>query len=475
MSNDIDIDILDINQSSAWSEIHYDIKKNIDFLNGKKRGYLNAYISEKFTSNYDLLPRLEFPVTSFFVTMLSTFYNNSTMFVGNEGNDLGEYINIFKLKLVLRDFQQHRFLNLASFIRVVTGTSKTDFELVLGYDIIYDYYFENVCVRLKRRSDNLSEFEYYKKDGDRWGRVTFIAKDFGSFPYSKMFEFDDNERATFQISDVSYFNALPIVPLFSNIDRYSYPSIYVSFDEIFTTLLSFGLAGAPMSLFVKIFIKNNDLNNNSQKYKAFGDLLAILELGEKDDVGKVDTGDLTSLKNFFTIFEASLAWLARMVGISTNAVSSQTNEVRKSGSSKYVDNGPASIFRSSYIVEFDEFEYRLFEAIKKLNNNLSDFEFKPIDKSNDRLMTDDGTFIDNLINEVRNMMTPYEEAIAKKYNVNKVKAKKIAKEIQKEFEKYFPNGYDGNSGSVNDGSKTPFNLKKGYLNGDHAQNIVEDN
>lgn len=472
MSDDNYSDILDINQSSVWDGIHADIRKNVDFLSGKKRSYLNKYIADKFTSNYDLLPRLEFPITSFFVTMLSTFYNSSTMFVGVEGESLSKHINIFKLKLVLRDFQQHRFLNLASFIRLVTGGEKTDFELVIGYDIIYDYYFENVCLRLKQRSDNLSEFEYYKKIGNKFGRVTFVAKDFGSFPYDKMFEFDDEQKRTFQISEVTYYDVLPIIPLFSNIDRYSYPSIYASFDEIFTTLLSFGLAGAPMSLFVKIFIKNNDLNNNSQKYKAFGDLLAILELGERDDVGKVDTGDLTSLKNFFTIFEASLAWLARMVGISTNAVSSQTNEVRKSGSSKYVDNGPASIFRSSYIVEFDEFEYRLFEAIKKLNNNLSDFEFKPIDKTNDRLMTDEGTFVDNLINEVRGMMTPYEEAIAKKYNVDKSKAKEIAVEIQKQFEKYFPKGYDSNE-SV-EGSTTPFNLKKGYLNGNNAQNITED-
>jgi len=473
-------DILKI-EPGIWSSIHSDIKKNIDYLHNKKMMYMNMYIDSKFTSNYDLMPRIPFPVTSFFITMLSTFYNNGTRFSSmNEGNDL-KGVSEVSLRFALDEFQKSRFLNDVAFIRIRTGV-ELEFEHIIPTDIVYNYSFTKICLRKEQLEDQLSVFEYFEYKDGRWYRFEFTDKDFFSAPYDDMLNMENETRKNMKATPIEKWKTCPIIPLFANPDKYAYPSIFVAFDEVFNTLISFGLAGAPMSLLVKIFIKNNSINNNKDKYKAFGDLLTLLELDQDDDVGKVDTGELGSLKNFFVVFEASLAWLGRMVGLPVNVVSSQMNETRKSGSAKLVDNGASDIFRSSYLSQFDEFEYRLFKACKILQPKMKDFNFKPIDKSNLRLMQDGNTYIDNLIKEVRNSMTPYIEAIAKKYNVTLKEAEKIAEDVKNQMEKYFPDKYkDGLENSVNKGNNindsklTSFGIKKGVLDKNNAKNIVEDN
>lgn len=462
-------------EPGIWSEIHATIQKNLDFFYNKKSMHLNQYIMSKFTSNYDLIPRTPFPITRFFVTMLSTFYSNSTRLTSMSEGQALEGLSEVSLRLALNVFQNRRFLNEASFIRIITGP-ELEFENIKETDIVYNFNFTKICIRKEQLEDETSIFEYYEFKNNKWWRIEFTAKDFYLAPYENMLEMTSEQKASMKATTPVSWKALPIIPFFANLDKYAYPSVFVAFDEVFNTLIAFGLAGAPMSLLVKIYVKNNSINKNKAKYQAFGDLLTLLELDKDDDAGKVDTGDITSLKNFFAVFEASLAWLGRMVGISVNVVSSQMNETRKSGSSKFVDNGSAEIFRSSYLSEFDEFEYRLFKACKALQPKMKDFKFQPIDKSNSKLLSDSDSFTDRLITEVRNMMTPYEEAIAKKYNVPLKDAKVIAGNIQKQFESYFPNGYnDGNSQKPQEESGTgAFGLKKGYLNDKNAKNIVED-
>ncbi len=470
-------------EAGAWQEIHRDMKKNIDYFYKKKKAYMNAYIDEKFTSNYDLMPRIPFPLTTFFITMLSTFYNNGTRLTSmNSGNELIGLSEV-SLRLALDEFQKKRFLQEASFIRIVTG-SELEFESIVGTDIVYNFGWTKICLRKEQLEDQTSIFEYFEYSRGQWYRFEFEDKDFYSAPYDNMLNMNNETRANMKATPIEKWKTCPIIPFFANPDKFAYPSVFVAFDEVFNTMIAFGLAGAPMSLLVKIYIENNSINNNKDKYKAFGDLLTLLELGEGDKVGKVDTGDLTSLKNFFAVFEASLAWLGRMVGISVNVVSSQMNETRKSGSSKYVDNGSAEIFRSSYLSQFDEFEYRLFKACKILQPKMSNFKFQPIDKSNSKLLSDSNSYIDGLINEVRNSMMPYIEAIAKKYNVTIEEAEAIAEDIKKQMKKYFPDGYkdglgvqkvkENSSGKPGDKTKAPFGLKKGTLNGKNAKNIVED-
>ena len=464
--------------ANAWQPIHADTQKNVDFFHKKKTEYLNDYINHKFTSNYDIIPRLPFPLTTFFVTMLSTFYNDGTMIKDAGGKEIIG-INIISLKQSLNHFQKQRFLQEVGFIRIQTG-AELKFEKVTGTDIVYNFSWKKICVRREQNEDMTATFEYYELKNGKWYGMSFTSRDFFSLDYDNMLNMDSDKKEMLNATTPEVYAACPIIPFFGNLDKFAYPSVFVAFDEVFTTLISFGLAGAPMSLLVKIYVKNNDLNSNKAKYDAFGDLLTMLELGKDDEVNKVDTGDLTSLKNFFTVFEASLAWLGRMVGVSTTVVSSQMNETRKSGSAKFVDNTSAEIFRSSYILDFDEFESRLFDACQKLNPKLKQYDFNVIDKSNDKLMMDHNSFVDGLVQEVRNMMMPYEDAIAKRYNVGKEKAKSIAAETQEQWKKYFPYGMGvGEKGmedkaKASESSSAPFNLQKKDLNGDGAKNIVED-
>lgn len=462
---------------SSWDSIHQQAIKNYDFFNDNKRRWLNQVLMQKFTQNIDLVPRFDLPITNYLVIMQSTIYDRmTTIFLQNaKESDKLEDLSLPNFRLALQDFQYALFAQGIGFIYVINKSGKILLKNIKNHHIVYNFDFSRVCVRAKSvtytgsTDEQVYIYDYYEQLADgTYSYYTFEAKDYFSFDFEKGSKIDDDLKETLKFRYLGNFKVLPIVYASRYMDNVSKLSPITQADEILNILLAFGLAGVPMSVFVKIYVKNSLFGQGNDKLEGFSDLYDILQLKTEEEAGKVDTGDLTALKNFFSIFEAILGWLAQFVGLNQSVVSSKMNEVRKSGASKFADSRSGQIFRDHMLVKLDFFEEQLFESINSIRKGKPPYKFRLIDK-NTSILSDPNDLSDYFEKTVRNKFEPYLDALAKLHKITKSDAKILADEIRVQNKEYFPEG------AIEDKEPNMQNgLKKATLKGDNMENDNED-
>lgn len=472
--------------SDKWAQIQEHIKKNAAFKNNRKEEYFAAVIGDKFTNNAEMIPSFNFPLTKYFVIMLSTLYSAKTVLPAiDPANEILDTTNVL---FTLDSLQQDAFLNEVGFVRINNGDLvKCKLESVKCYDLLYDLNFENVLLRVKQIPKKKSIFEYYQVIEDGCLYYTLESNSFSQAAKINWDALTPEIIQTFNIKLKGKLPTMPIIPLFFNDEPTANLSPVVVADEILNILIMFGLAGMPSSMLVKWWMTKmaSVQGTSKEQQKSLFDMLEAIVLNTQgpteEKIGTVGTGNGESFKNMMIIFEAIVSWLGQMMGISKTTLKSQLREVRQAAASKFVEGKGSDIYRSHLIILFDEFEQRLFNAIGKFYPKLDIKNMKPIDKDNLSLLADSGDLMEYLIEGVREKFIPYIEALAKLHGITKEEAVKKAKEIEDDYKKYLEEAdlmmqNAGNSGKTS--PKTKYGLKKGTINGkivkEGGGNEVED-
>lgn len=473
--------------NSQWAAIMENVIKNVAFKNNKKDRYLFEVVAEKFTNNGEFMPTFNFPLTKYFIIMLSTLYSDRTILPAiDPANEILDPVNVL---FALDGVQQNVFLHETSHIRINNSNPETCMLNSINIpDIMYDINYETVLLRVKQRPKQKSIFEYFAVTPDK--RCKYYTLESDSMYSASKIDWDKLDEQTiksFNIVERGILPAMPIVPLFFNDDKTPSLSPVVVADEILNVLMMFGLAGMPSSMLVKWYITKmgNIKGTSKETQKSLFDMLEAITLnvsgGTKEEIGTVDTGNGESFKNFMILFEAIVSWLGQMMGISKTTLKSQLREVRQAAASKFVEGKGSDIYRSHLIILFNEFEQRLFKTIAKFYPKLDIKKMKPIDKDNISLLADSGDLMQYLIEGVREKFIPYIEAIAKQHGITREEALIKAKEIQDEFEKYIKPDMEMQQNQSSDkkiDSKSKFGLKKGNIKGkivkEGGGNGVED-
>lgn len=473
--------------SDLWTGIQENIKKNTAFKNNRKDEYFRAVIGDKFTNNQEFIPSFNFPLTKYFVIMLSTLYSAKTVLPAiDPANEILDTTNVL---FSLDGLQQDAFLNEVGFIRINNrDTVKCKLESIKVYDLVYDINFENVLLRVKQIPKKKSIFEYYTVLEN--GMCDYFTLESNSLREAANINWDeltDGVKQAYNIKYIGRLPALPIVPLFFNDEPTANLSPVVTADEILNILIMFGLAGMPSSMLVKWWMTKmaSVQDTSKEQQKGLFDMLEAVVLNTQgqteEKIGTVGTGNGESFKNMMIIFESIVSWLGQMMGISKATLKSQLREVRQAAASKVIDGKGSDIYRSHLIILFDEFEVRLFNTIAKFYPKLDIKNMKPIDKDNLSLLADTGDLLDYLTNGVREKFIPYLEALAKLHGITKEEAVIKAKEVEDDYKKYLEESemLSFSAGKTGETSpKTKYGLKKGTISGKKVKegggNEVED-
>ncbi len=486
MQNEDSQNLLSVD-NPQWAFIQDDVIKNIAFKNNKKNRYLYEVINEKFTNNGEFMPNFNFPITKYFIIMLSTIYSDRTVLPAID--PANEILDVTNVLFALDGLQQNAFLNEVGHIRVNNSDPKTcTLNSISVTDILYDVNFENVLLRVKQIPKKKSIFEYFMVLENKTCKYYTLESD--SMGEAARIDWEKLDQQTIKSFNIVYrgiLPALPIVPLFFNDDKTPSLSPVVTADEILNILVMFGLAGMPSSMLVKWYITQmgNVKGTSKEKQASLFDMLEAITLNmsgnSKEEIGTVDTGNGESFKNYMIIFEAIISWLGQMMGISKTTLKSRLREVRQSAAAGFVEGKGGDIYRSHLIILFNEFEQRLFKTISKFYPALDIKNMKPIDKDNISLLSDSGDLLQYLIEGVREKFVPYIEAIAKQHGITREEAIKKAKEIQEEYDKYIKPDLEmqmNKGGDDKSLSKEKFGIKKGNIKGKKVKegggNEVED-
>ena len=426
---------LDID-SSIWSAIHYAVRENQDFFDNNKNSYINRVIYSDYTVNADIIPIIPLAITKYMVIIKSNIYNKSRVLeLLDGGEDYKNYFSFKKLRLslsrVLKDYNLHD----VGFLMIDGGSSKLSFKNLNPIDLVYNYDFTSVIVKLELVKDYEYRYIHYKQvNSNSWKCTEFIAGDWSGINYEYL-KGNVSDNSGMRITRVFNIKEMPIIPLFKTANRVAQKSVFVYADLILNLLLGFGLANVPNALLVKIWIKNAKSVGSidmDDKLGALSDILDVLPLGENEDAGTLDLGRLEGFKNFFAILESLLTHIAQLEGIPRSAMQI-ANPTRQSGASKQTDNRTSSIYRDYFLMELDEYEEQVFGVI----NNLLDksWEFKSIDKSMSITMSS-SEILEEQILAVTNGFEDFVVAIAKYQNISKEEARKYLDDIMKSREKY---------------------------------------
>jgi len=277
-----------VSLTSEWSDFHAIATKNQAFFDNDKRVYISQRILSDYTVNADIIPNLNLNITNFLTVGKASFYDNPIIETVGGETDFDKKIDTKSLAHALHETIIQNILNKVGILKIRIGNKnlkgKLSFESIKVYDVIYDYTLDNVIIRLRPffqygESDNMYYYEWYQRvsrDSEEYNRVEFIGLFDQRFDYN-MFGKSESLK---NMSSIQKFKALPVIFFFSTSHRKPVPSNFVDVDLIMNLLLGFGLANAPSSLLVKIFIKAGlSMSPNSQDLKdQFGDILDILGL-----------------------------------------------------------------------------------------------------------------------------------------------------------------------------------------------------
>lgn len=418
-----------------WAGIHNEAIENDIFFKGDTRAFIDDVIYTSFTDNAKAIPNVDFNITEFMIVHISNMYVGRDELSDNKGETPPSTVDIHAYKEALQDVSDNFFLHSVGFLYIhKNNQGEITFQSISPADIVYDWNFNKVCIKVGSHSVGKSTFEYYEREKDGCRCAIFTANDFfdaGTNP----FELSDREKERIGFTVVGKFKEMPIVPLFKNRERIAYLSPIARLHKFLVVMVGFALAGIPMSVFIKLVLKTANQSNKDIK-DGFADMMNLLNIGIEDSLDKLNTGDGEAFLNFLRIMEALLAMMGQLLGLPKSNVGSGIKEVRKSGASKYQDNLPAMNFRRRRIMKFDSFERKIFNAVKKIYPKLSGFDFRPIDKDNESLIFDAETLQGYLIEGIKSGLMPYTNAIAIKYGVKPEVAIKLADQAKKEFKKY---------------------------------------
>jgi len=426
---------LRVNDVSFWETMRNIIVENQDFYDNNKMNYINRVVASDYTVNYDLIPIIPLPITSYMTKIKSNHYNKAYILESaNQSDDFKKFISFNKLKLALSRMLINYHLHSAGFVRPTNpknkNSKKLHFDAVNPMDMQWNYAFTEVLCRIGHKMKGsmlMYRYEFYSPHNDIFKRIEFIAGDWGTFDPTKLGE-------EIEVVSTSFFDYIPIVALFKTEARTPQKSVFVHADLILNILLGFGMANVPTALLVKIWVKNSGSRGVSMgdKLDALSDIMDVLPLGEKEDVGTLETGNLMSFQNFFSIFESLLTHISQLEGIPRSAVQI-ANPTRQSGASKQTDNRSSSIYRDLFIMELDDFEERLFEVINSLLKK--DYEFMNIDKGL-TITLSSREILDEMVIAVTNGFEDFVVAIAKYKKISLEDARKKLDEIMASREKY---------------------------------------
>lgn len=430
---------------SQWLNLHAIARENQSFFEGDKRGYISNKIYEEYTVNSNIIPNLNLNITQFLTVKKASFYDNPIIEEESGSTDFENFIDTDSLSNALSDTAISLILNKVGILYIKTGEDKLYFDSILIQDAFYDYNLDNVIVRLKPISpdvgDEVQLFEYawYKKNNpNSYTMKVFSGKydiKFTSNAFYTEYSFVNDPKCFIRSAE---FSALPLVFVFDTNHRSVVRSNFVDIDTVANMLLGFGLANAPSSLLVKIFIKNglNQISPNQSDFqRQFGDILEILGLGKDDDVGKVDTGDLTALTNFFIVLEKILVHTAQLEGMERTSFT-MAQQTRQSGVSKIADNRSSGGFRNYQNRKINKFENNVFKAINTLLGK--EFKFKNIDKSEFTSLTS-SEILEYMNVAVSSGFEDYISGLAKVKKISIAEAEEFYKTMKKNFdEKYQP-------------------------------------
>lgn len=452
----------------VWAMVIDDAIQNQSYYDNKKGNYFSQTIGRKFEQNEKYMPYFNMPITRWAVNMLSTLYNSKTVLPaldkavkGEEVNPKEVLTNVKKKEklmfdkqnviFALNDFQKNRILNDVGFV-YLDNMSKGKFTIryssVNVYDIIYDCNFEEILFRKKQIPKGNSLFEYYRVDTNyetgetKTVRRTLEAKSFSEIKSLEWKNLDEETISAYNISPEQTIPCLPIIPLFGNSEKTATLSPLAIADELLNIMFMFAFAGLPSSLMVKWFAKVQNImvkgGQTKQKLASIFDVMDVQELMKDEEIGVVKTGDGNNFVNYMVVFEAILSWLVQLMGVSSTSATSQLREVRQSGASKTVSSKGGDIYRSQFVIEFSEFESRLFEATKKWFGDgvNADLELDVIDKDNISLLADIGDLQNFLITSVKEKFTPYITALARINGITEEEAENLAGEIKEQSEKW---------------------------------------
>lgn len=450
--------------NSVWAIIIDDAIQNQSYYDNKKGNYFSQTIGRKFEQNEKYMPYFNMPITRWAVNMLSTLYNSKTVLPALDKAVKGEEVNPkevltnVKKKLKfdkqnvifgLNDFQKNRILNDVGFIYLDNRDKFViRYSSINVYDIIYDCNFEEILFRKKQIPKGKSLFEYYRVDTNyetgetRTIRRTLEALSFSEIKSLDWKNLDEKTIDAFKISAEQVIPCLPIIPLFGNSEKTATLSPLAIADELLNVMFMFAFAGLPSSLMVKWFAKVQNImvkgGQTKQKISKIFDVMDVQELLNNEEIGVVKTGDGNNFVNYMVVFEAILSWLVQLMGVSSTSATSQLREVRQSGASKSVSSKGGDIYRSQFVIEFSEFESRLFEATKKWFGDgiNADLELDVIDKDNISLLADIGDLQNFLITSVKEKFTPYITALARINGITEEEAENLAGEIKQQSEKW---------------------------------------
>lgn len=428
-----------VSLNSNWELLQSIALENQAFFDNDKRYYVQNKIFTNYTVNYDIIPNMNLNITQFLAVNKATFYDNPIIETEDGDSSFSDYIDTKSLALALSKTAIQNILHKVGVLRVKTGEKKLKFETILTQDVQYDYNLDNIIIRLKpyfiNGNDKASEFwfEWYQRVGETnsYRMVKFTSS------YSNKFNPESFGKSDIykNMSTVVNFKTLPIVFFFSTSHKKPVRSNFVDTDLIMNLLLGFGLANAPSSLLVKIFIKTSmgSTPNQGDLSTQLGDVLDVLGLGKDDDVGKVDTGDLTALNNFFLILEKILVHTAQLEGMQRSSFT-MAQQTRQSGVAKVADNKASGSYRNYLNREVNSFEDMVFETINKLSEK--EFKFKNIDKSEFTTWSASET-LDYFMTAATNGFESYITALAKIKKISLDEAEKYAEKIKSDMKKFY--------------------------------------
>jgi len=458
-------------RAEAWTQIHAEVSENEVFYSGDTRAFIEEIITSGFTDNAKAIPPVDLNITEWIIVNVSTLYIGRDQLSDHQGEIPPKYVDSDSYKEALQEASDSYFLNGAGFIYIHKGkTGEISFKSIKPFNIVYDYNFNKVCVQIGIYDEQRYVFEYYEKQSNgKVKGVTFIANDFFSASNSPL-TLGKREKEVLLMRELGSFDSMPIIPMFRLVEKICTSSPIARLHKFLVVIVGFALAGVPMSVFVKLYLKTNSMSSDAMS-SAFADMMAILNLKEGDDIGVVDTGKGEAFINYLVIMESLLSLTAQMMGVSKTAVGNSVKEVRKSGASKYQDNLTALNFRRRRVNKWDKYERNIFKSLKLLRKSLSSFNFRPIDKDNESLLFDPESLQSYLIEGVSNGLIPLTNAVAIKYGLTPTEAEKLTKTIKKEIKTY-DTIYNA-MGVTPEKKELAGGLKKGDLKGNNYQNEQE--